>query len=486
MMKQLSSRRDSQAIKFFDNYLHDNVVAAETLRRMQPLIQEFMARAPSVCVWKCVDGRVHGSKAKGYPTGTITFARTEGANIDVSISNIALWDRINAVVADARKRTPGKPALFIAFAHRSDTPSCGCAAHGLNDEKALNAVLVQTQRIRESYHADDLYVIAGMTNTDDMSETLYFSDGTQINTGDIIRSCKLKDPSDVFSKEFLQNPIDDSATREFVKHRTVHELLKGTLAPMYRDLEATVAMESYLLRQITEIENRNGKGAQHVVQQNVFNAVYRVLKSVKGLPPALRGALLYQCIWNIGFALYRRKRIASYPQAQRLAHLDHAEQLVCYGEGYETLPRNFCILVKPGRGNDVDALAVARRVLLKNRDHRVQKHPPLVHINVEVAGSLEHWQAFDDKVESRIMTRQRTIYEVFGDDVRILSTYSYKNKKEFYPVRITDRDPREVYPENLTVGMLARDFTKLSLDHREFSYTQKMLAKKGKIHGTNA
>ncbi len=58
---------------FFHAYLIDNTADADTLTRMHNVIAEFSARAPKMIVMKCIDGRVHGSAAKGYPPTTVLF-----------------------------------------------------------------------------------------------------------------------------------------------------------------------------------------------------------------------------------------------------------------------------------------------------------------------------------------------------------------------------------------------------------------------------
>ena len=49
------------------------------------------------------------------------------------------------------------------------------------------------------------------------------------------------------------------------------------------------------------------------------------------------------------------------PDSEKAKHLDHDEELICYGDGFELLPRNKTILVKTGRGDDVNALQVAQK-----------------------------------------------------------------------------------------------------------------------------
>lgn len=483
-----------EANRFFESYLRDNVEKAETLRSMGDVIREFRARAPRVKVTKCIDGRVHGPKSKGYPQGCISFSRTEGNQIDLSLSNIQFWNRVDRVVLDAKRHTPGMPALFIALGHRSGHGH-GCAAHGLDDAKALTAVKSQAEGVAKIYAPEELVVLYGMTNTDDMSERLVFPDGTELDTEVIIAEldrsqAPLREPSDVFRKEFLDNQIDDEATRRSVRNLTPREMLRGPQAPMYRDFQTALAMEAYLLREIIRIERHRGKD-NRLLEPRIVDAVMGILDRVRGLPESLKGALLYQSVWNVAYALYQRRRLETMTPEEQELHQDHAEVLACYGEGFETLPRNQCVLVKTGRGNDEDALLVARKVLLSNRERyraqgRPQAHPPLVHINVEVSGELSEWDAFNDQVLSRINTMLRPIRRVFGEDVRVLTTYSYKNQKRFYPVRVTPdvfaerhgHSAEECFPMDVMRDLIDQSFTKAELERRENVYTQYMLAER--------
>ena len=104
---------------FFQKYLSENISDADTLERMRHVISEFAARAPKMIVMKCIDGRVHGSNAKGYPPTTIRFGRTDGNKVSLDKSNFWYWNRIDRVVKDAHFNTPETPALFIAFMHHS-------------------------------------------------------------------------------------------------------------------------------------------------------------------------------------------------------------------------------------------------------------------------------------------------------------------------------------------------------------------------------
>ncbi|TSC58788.1 MAG: hypothetical protein Greene041619_334 [Candidatus Peregrinibacteria bacterium Greene0416_19] len=492
-MDQSENPETLRANAFFGRYLGENVVAAETLSSMSEIIREFRRRTPRMIVTKCIDGRVHGSKGKGYPQTCISFSRTEGNNVDLNLSNTQFWNRIDRVVEDAKRHTPGMPALFIALGHRSGHGH-GCAAHGLNDEKALDAVRVQAEAVREIYRkeSDLLFVIHGMTNTDDMSERLVFPDGSELDTEKIIATMEKETPfhhpADVFQPDFLDRRLDDDAADRNVGGLAPRAMLEGSDAPMYRDFQTALAMESYLVRETAKIQKGKGK-RNDCIQPRVYEAVMHVLDSIQGLPETLKGPLLYQTVWNIAYTLYQRRRIEGMSHEQKELKLDHAEELVCYGEGFETLPRNKCVLVKTGRGNDEEALHVARKVLLNNRERynkqsKPQEHPPLVHINVEVSGELTNWDAFNDHVLSRLRTMLRPIHRVFSKDVRVLTTYSYKDQKRFYPVRIDSKEflsetgeagQQQSYRIDVTRSLVDQNFTEIELERRENAYTQHML-----------
>ena len=72
-----------------------------------------------------------------------------------------------------------------------------------------------------------------------------------------------------------------------------------------------------------------------------------------------------------------------------------------------------------------------------------------MHINIEVNGEMMSWDDFNDNVGSRILTMRRNVDIVFGKEVAILTSYSYRDQKRFYPVKITKDDPRMVYPADV-------------------------------------
>ena len=472
-----------EAREFFTGYLSENVQTVKIMKEMDEIIREFKSCAPVMFVWKCIDGRVHGSKGKGYPIGTIQFGRTEGAKIDIDSKNIRLWEIINASIADAEQKTPGMPAVMISLGHyaKSD-PHRSCAAHGCDNAKALATVEGQTRKLREEYYnpeniepytRDQVVFIHGMTNTDDMSETLIFEHGEKIDSGDLIDELGLSHPSNVFSTQFLDEPIHDPTTRKHVGPISVQTLLEGTEAPMYQELRTALAMETFLMRRISEIVNKNGRGAEEILNKKVFDHLYKKLKGIKDLPSSLVGPLLYQFVWNIAYALYQRSRLEGMPEAEQKKHLDHAEDLVCYGEGFETLSRNKTCLVKPGRGDELAALTTAKKVLLT---YSPLKELPMVHINIELTDKIGSWDSYRLNVLAKLRRMKDNMNKIFGKNVHVLCTYSYKNEKKFYPIIANSRDQRECAEQNVIAPFTSEThFSPENFSHVEFDYTQGML-----------
>lgn len=94
--------------RYLDQYLEENILQSETIHRMKHVIREFSIRAPKVLVTKCIDGRVHGSKLKGYPVTTIRFGRTDGNIVSTNLNNFwsgtasIVWSTTRPVI----RRTP--------------------------------------------------------------------------------------------------------------------------------------------------------------------------------------------------------------------------------------------------------------------------------------------------------------------------------------------------------------------------------------------
>lgn len=466
-------------------YLKENVEASQTLFGMSDLIRVFSSNAPRLFVSKCIDGRVHGSNGKGYPPTTVTFSRTEGNNVALTPENMYFWNRLHSVILDAQRHTPGCPALFIALGHRS-VMGHGCAAHNEDDAAALQAVLDQAAILRKKYSPTQLYVLAGMTITDDGAERILFEDGHEIDTTLIIKQFDTKEAplrraTDIFQDAFLDRVMDDMPTYRCVGSTLPRTLIDGPNAAMFSDLKTMIAMETYLLREVSLVV-RNKSRNNIVFQPRLFEHIQSVLQTVKDLPEGLLAPLIYQTFWNIAYTLHERERLQSLSPEEKLLEVEHAENKVAYGEGFEVEKRNVLVLAKPGRGDDQIALSVARKVLLNNRKTHPQPFPPIVHVNVEVAGELGSWEAFNRNVLAPLMTRVDNVHSVFGTDCRVLTTYSKSDEKCCYPVRINQdphvtgiEDARESYPFDITRGLSIDNFTHHEIAVREHLYKQMMV-----------
>jgi hypothetical protein len=456
---------------YFHKYLSDNIADADTLERMKHVIAEFTARAPRIIVTKCIDGRVHGSKAKGYPPTSIQFGRTDGNRGSLDKSNFWFWNRIDRVVKDAHFNTPEMPALFIAYMHRSDC-GFGCSAHKSDDEAALKAIELQMEEVRKTYKDSELYVMGGITNTDNMAETLFFFEGYRLDTAKIIQYCNLKNPEDVFHESFLTHAFNDIATARYVNHKNPGELLSGIHPQFFSDLQVCLSMQSYLLNEITSMIRKDKSDLKRLIRPDIIDYIFLTLDKVK-IPSTLLPPILYQSVWNMIYALYQINLLNHLNPEELARHLDHAEELVCYGEGFETLTRNKAVLVKAGRGDDMDALKVAKVVLENNRKKYIQDHKLLVHVNVEINGELVQWHDFNDNVGSRIKTMLRNVDIVYGDEVGILTTYSYRDQKRFYPVKIESGDLRMVYPADVISEINSSlKFSNIALKAQEALYKE--------------
>ncbi|MBN2804150.1 MAG: hypothetical protein JXR91_13735 [Deltaproteobacteria bacterium] len=457
------------AFDFFNNYLSQNIIDSDILERMHDVIAEFSARAPKMIVMKCIDGRVHGSAQKGYPPTSVVYGRTDGNKVSLEKSNFWYWNRIDRVVKDAYFNTPLTPAIFIAYMHHSKM-GLGCASHNSNAEEALKSIEQQMKEVRATFTESELFVLGGDTETDAMTDTLIFMDGTRIDSAEIIEYCNLKNPIDVFHQAFTGKKIDDIATCRNIGHKTPKELLSGENPIFFSNLDICLNMQNYLMHTITTCVRKDRSELYRFIRPDILDLIFDKLASVS-ISENLLGPLVYQIVWNIAFSLNHQKLISNMSEAEKIAQLDHAEELACYGDGFETLPRNKAVLVKTGRGNDVEALQVSKNVLQKNRARYHQDHKLLVHINIEVNGQMTRWDDFNNSVGSRILTMQRNVENVFGEDVAILTSYSYRSQKRFYPLKISRSDSRLVYPVDVVGPINSRTkFSNLALNAEEALY----------------
>lgn len=469
--------------QFLRVYLSENLYYTYILQKMKDTIQEFLHRAPRLMVTKCIDGRMHGSIQKGYPPGLVKFGRTDGNKVNLNPANFWFWNRLDGVVNDAKWNTPGMPAFFISYMHRSKK-GYGCAAHANNDKNALEAAAMQTEAVNIYYKPEEVYALTGMFNTDVMSETLIFPDEKRLDSEFLINEFALRKPIHLFTKEFLSNKIHDIHTARLVKHKTPKQLLEPIRwNPFFRDFQTLIAMENFLYQEISTTTRKGKNSLKEIYHSGVINYVWDFLNQQKDFPESLRATVIYQTLWNISYSLYLSNLFLTMNEKQILRHIDHNEKLICYGEGFEIMPRNQSILVKPGRGDDIESLNVAKKVLYTIREHYKQLHPPVLHINVEVVGRVNDWISMNEQIASPIRTLLRYADIVFGDNVKILTTYSYRDQKLFYPIRIYE-DARLCLEEDVLDGMKEQaSFNSVLLSINEATYCRNGLSRiNHKIH----
>jgi hypothetical protein len=466
---------------FLVRYLRKNVESAETIASMKELIREFGAHAPVMLVHKCIDGRVHGSKGKGYPPTTVDFLRTEGCKLDTDNTNQIFWEKMDIAVMEAAHNTPGTPALFIDLAHTA-SEGHGCAAQSAPDlsheqvvENSLNTVKGHAKKVREHY-GDRVFALHGITNTDDMSETLIFENGTELSTADIIAQTGLGNPEEVFAPEFLDSEITDPSIVKHVGSTSFRELINGDFPPIYNDLRSGIAMEVYLMKMISS-------GNETIVNPAIMERIEEVFENAGNIPDSLHKPLIYQTVWNIAYTMYQRNRLKMMQGEFREKHLEHAEELIGYGEGFELLRRNEAVLAKTGRGDDKKALSVAKRVLDGNRKKSAgaehpQPHRPIVHINIEVSGDITSWHQFNKQVLVKLKAMSERVREVYGDEPAcIMTTYSYDSGKQFYPVQVYPRPLRteknsSFFGVNVAAGLKDTDEFAVELKKREITFSE--------------
>ncbi len=160
--------------------------------------------------------------------------------------------------------------------------------------------------------------------------------------------------------------------------------------------------------------------------------------------------------------------------------MGHDERLVGYGNGFEAATKhNNMLLVKPGSGNDRQAISVARNVIEAVAERRRLPKRPLVHLNIELDAPITTWQQLTT-VLARMNTKLAVIRSVFGADsnVRVMTTYSYSHgvegvdiSKQFFPFNPNPADRLIVCPGNLCDVVSPENFSTERLRELEHAYT---------------
>ena len=459
---------DIEAFGEFYHQLQDNVVAAEAYERMRPLVNEFSNAAPHSLVYSsCMDERTHGEKKIGWPPDVATIHKTAGNTTDLSVTNLPLWQHIDLQMARAAAK--GKPILWSAMGHYSETPDGdghrhNCAAKGNDPEQSLEEVRKQAREANERLGKQNVYSIFGMTNTDNGLETIYLQNGKTeviVDPKEIINEFGLKSPADMFRVEKRNEPIDDETVRKYIGRYTLHELFSGSSAYAFNDLQTGVAMEYYLLSQMKTAVD---PGSDSIYRRDFIDHIVSILDSVKD--PAIREefrvGLAYRIAWNIAHGLFQNERLKTMTEEQKRQQLLHNASVIAGGKGFELKDRNTALLVSINQGAELARdLGTARKVMDHIRETTQQesrRHPPLIHLNIELSDPIQSSQRAN-RVTAELRSLKDVAEDAYKDSksgVRILTTYSYTSPsngesemdrpkaKVFYPVQLEPRSGPEI------------------------------------------
>ncbi len=485
---------DEFARAYFTEYLAENRSNAALLREMASTIDQFRREAPEIVLRKCMDGRTNTTDHKGCPPTTVDNQRSDGNRAIVDPNNTDFWLPIRVRMIRAACRTPGRPAMFITAAHRS-TLSGSCAAYAKphdrkenTDRRALQGVIDQALDVENALYgtpdADRLYTLAAMTNTDTGAMELHLPGGEELfNAEELMARNRWMAPSQVFSREFLDSPIDDPEAHESIQGRTLRALFSGTPAEAVASPRVKIALEAHLLKQFNRVCS-DGGDLRSVVSRAAADAIGEALRRADRLPKSLAGFLAYLMAWNVAYALDQSHQLLLLEEdPDALDHrVGHDERLIGYGNGFEAATKhNNMLLVKPGSGNDRQAIRVARHVIDSVADRRRLPRHPLVHINIELDTPIATWQEFTT-VLARMNTKMAVIRSVFEaeSNVRVMTTYSYAHGvrgmdtyKQFFPLNPNPDDGLIVCPENLCDVVTPDDFSADRMRDRENAYTSR-------------
>lgn len=133
-----------------------------------------------------MDGRVHLPRMCRIPMGILTPYRNIGGMFNIA------WPGLQPLIAQdvAMAERRGSGNLFIGTYHFSKSdPSLGCAGHGYNDTRALDAAEALVREMRELFtdHAQQVQSVLMGIETDEDALILHDRFGGRIcSTGDLI------------------------------------------------------------------------------------------------------------------------------------------------------------------------------------------------------------------------------------------------------------------------------------------------------------
>lgn len=485
------------AKEYIRENLRKNRESAKIYQDMLPQIHEFAtySRVEPV-VFKCMDGRTQTNDHKGIPPTVATNRRSQGGQTNLTVGNREFWLLMNRQRLQAESNKAS--LLVIAAAHRSDL-NTGCAAFRRDedsllplrtDERALHYMHNQALELQYELGKDTainkgkLAILAGMTNTDNGAMQLYSNGKKIFDAEDVISAEEIVEPSDVFEGKFLYKPIAEEWAHGSIKGKTPQSLLDGEEATFFIDMRVKIAFETYLMRVLSESKSK-GAGTD-IVRHDILKRLQRGLGEFNN---DIKTFLTYVMASNVSYAAHYRNlntRLQKEDPAALKARVSHAELKMAYSEtGHDLEPPNSLLLIKPGSGDEEKSVGIGKDVLLSNLETLGLKDtlPPIVHINIELTKPINSWEEYLDVV-SRMRTKVAIIEKVFGENVRMFTTYSYNQivpvtddgvcrTKQFMPLNAIHGNKRILVDEKEDIGdgMTKDTFDKQLLRERERTYT---------------
>lgn len=492
------------AKEFMHENLRKNREAAEIYAEMLPQIREFSTYAKvEPVVFKCMDGRTQTNDHKGIPPTVAINRRSQGGKSELSVGNRELWD----VMHKERLRAESNDAslLVIAAAHRSDF-SDSCAAFRQEedgsakskfekmeiDRRALEYMHGQAHRLRfelgkgPSNNKKQPAVLSGITNTDTGAMQLYGKDRELIfDAEQVMASEEILEPSEVFEGKFLNKVISEEWAHASIRNKTPQELLEGEDAPFFNDMRVKIALEAYLMRRITEGKAEGGAGNK-IIRHDILK---RLQANLGDLNDDVKTFLTYTMAANVAYSTHYRNlntRLAKEDPEALKTRVNHGEKKMAYSlTGHDLEDPNSLLLIKPGSGDEEKSVAVGRDVLLANLENLglKDKLPPVVHINIERTEPIDSWEDYMEVV-SRMQTKTAIVEKVFGENVRMFTTYSYNQivptskegvcrTKQFMPLNANPANRKILIDANEDIGhgISKENFDSATLRKREKDYT---------------
>lgn len=324
-----------------------------------------------------------------------------------------------------------------------------------------------------------------MTNTDTGAMQLYGKDRTLIFDAEkIIGDEEILEASEVFENKFLNTPIAGEGMHESIKGKTLESLLEGEKAPFFTDMRVKIALEAYLMRCVSESAKKGIGGG--IIRHDILK---RLHANLDGLGTDVKTFLTYTMAANLAHSTHYRnlnKRLAKEDRGALDARVSHGECKMAYSlTGHDLEEPNSLLLIKPGSGDEEKSVAIGRDVLLGNLEHLglKDKLPPVVHINIERDRPIDSWEEYLE-VLARMRTKTAIVEKVFGDNVRMFTTYSYSQivptteegvcrTKQFMPLNANPSNRKIMIGETEDIGrgVTKGNFNKKTLRDREKAYT---------------